>query len=262
MVDEESEKHYEFRLPRIKVRLPEPPTWKLKADDLKRYERSRLIIGNDDPDVKFRKSVDAKHEADIKQAYVDTLAGIFLDKLTAPSLVRMMSDEGISIYKTHKALLDAGVRQIEIAHATEKLPRVFNVGEIGTSDYILRTRDGEERPASTLKISSWYDKGKEKESSVTFGLTQKQGPWSGKIEINIPINQVEGDKESGVPDSANSRIISASGILENVKFEEAAKLMIDTANASAEDFENVVREVRDVFRDAESRLRRHSLPEP
>lgn len=253
MADEESEKQQEFRLPRIKVRMPEPPTWKLTSDDLKRYERSRLIVGNDDPDVKFRKSVDAKHEAEVKQAHVDALIGMFLDKPNAPSLVPVMFDKGISVFEQHKALLKAGVLQTEIAHATEKLPRVFNVGEKGTSGYLLRTGDGEERPASTLRISSWYDKGKEKESSVTFNLTQKQGPWSGKIEINIPINQVEGDKEIGVPDSTSSRIISASGTLEKVNFEDAVKLMIDTANSAAEDFEEVVQEVDEVFRDAEMR---------
>lgn len=255
MLNEEGEQQNEFKLPRIAVRMPEPATWKMTVAELKRYEDSKLIVGNEgEPDVKSREKIDAEYAAKVKEAHVDAIAKIILDKAATPSLISLMYTEGSKILDTHEALVKAGVLPTEIAHATEKMPRVFTMGEKGTHGYILRTGNGEEKPASTLRISSWVDENLEGESSVTFGLIQKQGPWSGNVEIIIPVSHVEGDKERVVPDSTNSRIISASGTLEKMKFEEAAKLMIDTANAAAQDFEDVVEEIDFVFKDAESRL--------
>jgi len=251
MLNEESEQQNEFRLPRIAVRIPEPATWRLTATDLSRYQNSKLIIGHEeDPDVKFRKKIDAEYEAKVKEAHVDALVAIVLHRKNSPSIITAMLDAGDARFLKEKDLLRKGVLPTEISHAPDKFLRILRLDEHESHAYFLTTGDGSEKPLSTLDIKAQIDEEIDNKC-VNIGLTQKQGPWTGRVEINVPLSH-DPTKGSYTPDAVNSRISSADGILKRVGLVEAAKLMIDAANLAADDFDNAVQEVDSVFKDAEA----------
>jgi hypothetical protein len=251
-VDRDLEFQKESWIPRISVPIPEPPTLKLTADEIKRYETSKLIIGNpNDPDVQFRKKVDTEYETKVREAYVAALVGIVLNQEDNPSLVQTMVEAGNARVAKEKELLNSGVLPTEISHAPDKFRGILKVGKEGSHTHFQTLSDGFEEPMIDLDVSTQINEGMENKS-INLGLTQTEGLWKGRVDINIPLSLDE-TKNSFTPDALNARITNASGTLQKVSFVEAAKLMIDMANRAVDSFNFDIQEADAVFKDAEER---------
>jgi len=246
---EEYEQKQEASLPRISVRMPEPATWRLDDKDLLRYGSS-VDMDDGDPDVEFRKKVDSEYDAKVKEAFIVGLVDIVLDRDNNQSLLTSMLRAERSRIAKEKELLKRGVLPTEISHAADKFFDILKIGEKGTNTFFLNTGSGSDEPFSTLKIQKQTEAETENEF-INISLTQKQGPWTGQVEVNVPLHY---EATNGLvrPDAVNSKISNANGTLSKIEFVEAADLIIDTANSAANDFERALREADSVFKDAEA----------